>query len=169
MSVTLEETMNRRKSRETVMKLMYQMSINKEELMDVIENLKANIEADEEKMNEPSLVEREKDPDSMDLKDVDMEYIIRIANGVAQNEKLLDSKIESNLINWKVYRLSKIDLTILRICVFEMQFEEEIPERVAVNEAIELAKKFSSEKSAAFINGVLDKLMDKTLDKTIQS
>lgn len=161
--------MNRRKSRETVMKLMYQMSINKEELMDVIENLKANIEADEEKMNEPSLVEREKDPDSMDLKDVDMEYIIRIANGVAQNEKLLDSKIESNLINWKVYRLSKIDLTILRICVFEMQFEEEIPERVAVNEAIELAKKFSSEKSAAFINGVLDKLMDKTLDKTIQS
>lgn len=161
--------MNRRKSRETVMKLMYQMSINKEELMDVIENLKANIEADEEKMNEPSLVEREKDPDSMDLKDVDMEYIIRIANGVQQNEKLLDSKIESNLINWKVYRLSKIDLTILRICVFEMQFEEEIPERVAVNEAIELAKKFSSEKSAAFINGVLDKLMDKTLDKTIQS
>jgi transcription antitermination protein NusB len=155
--------MNRRKSRETVMKLMYQMSINKEELMDVIENLKENIEVDEEKMNEPSLIEREKDPDSMDLKDVDMEYIIRIAKGVKENQELLDSKIESNLINWKVYRLSKIDLTILRICVFEMQFEEETPERVAVNEAIELAKKFSSEKSAAFINGVLDKLMDKTI------
>ena len=163
MSITLEETMNRRKSRETVMKMIYQMSINKEELKDVIENLKENIEADEEKMSEPSLVEREKDPDSMDLKDVDMEYIIRIAKGVQENEKLLDSKIESNLINWKVYRLSKIDLTILRICIFEMQFEEEIPDRVAVNEAIELAKKFSSEKSAAFINGVLDKLMDKTI------
>jgi len=161
--------MNRRKSRETVMKLMYQMSINKEELMDVIENLKENIEADEEKMNEPSLVEREKDPDSMDLKEVDMDYMIRIAKGVQGNQELLDSKIESNLINWKVYRLSKIDLTILRICVFEMQYEEEIPERVAVNEAIELAKKFSSEKSAAFINGVLDKMMDKTNDKTIQS
>jgi N utilization substance protein B len=161
--------MNRRKSRETVMKLMYQMSINKEELMDVIENLKENIEADEEKMNEPSLVEREKDPDSMDLKEVDMDYMIRIAKGVQENQELLDSKIESNLINWKVYRLSKIDLTILRICVFEMQYEEEIPERVAVNEAIELAKKFSSEKSAAFINGVLDKMMDKTNDKTIQS
>jgi len=161
--------MNRRKSRETVMKLMYQMSINKEELMDVIENLKENIEADEEKMNEPSLVEREKDPDSMDLKEIDMDYMIRIAKGVQENQELLDSKIESNLINWKVYRLSKIDLTILRICVFEMQYEEEIPERVAVNEAIELAKKFSSEKSAAFINGVLDKMMDKTNDKTIQS
>lgn len=163
MSITLEETMNRRKSRETVMKMIYQMSINKEELKDVIENLKENIEADEEKMSEPSLVEREKDPDSMDLKDVDMEYIIRIAKGVQENEKLLDSKIESNLINWKVYRLPKIDLTILRICIFEMQFEEEIPDRVAVNEAIELAKKFSSEKSASFINGVLDKLMDKTI------
>ena len=159
--------MNRRKSRETVMKLMYQMSINKEELMEVIENLKENIKADEEKMNEPSLVVREKDPDSMDLKEVDMDYMIRIAKGVQENQELLDSKIESNLINWKVYRLSKIDLTILRICVFEMQFEEEIPERVAVNEAIELAKKFSSEKSAAFINGVLDKMMDKTMDKTI--
>ena len=159
--------MNRRKSRETVMKLMYQMSINKEELMEVIENLKENIKADEEKMNEPSLVVREKDPDSMDLKEVDMDYMIRIAKGVQENQELLDSKIESNLINWKVYRLSKIDLTILRICVFEMQFEEEIPERVAVNEAIELAKKFSSEKSAAFINGVLDKMMNKTMDKTI--
>lgn len=155
--------MNRRKSRETVMKLIYQMSINKEEFTDVIENLKENIEAEEEKMKEPSLVEREKDPESIDLKDVDMDYIIRVAKGVQENQKLLDSKIESNLINWKIYRLSKIDLTILRVCVFEMEFEQEIPDRVAVNEAIEFAKKFSSEKSAAFINGVLDKIMDKTI------
>lgn len=61
--------------------------------------------------------------------------------------------------NWKIERLSKVDLSILRLCTYELKFEEDIPNRVSVNEAIELAKKYSGEKSATFINGVLGKMI----------
>lgn len=68
-------------------------------------------------------------------------------------------KIKGNLKNWKIERLSKVDLSILRLCTYELKFEEDIPNRVSVNEAIELAKKYSGEKSATFINGVLGKMI----------
>ncbi len=61
--------------------------------------------------------------------------------------------------NWKIERLSKVDLSILRLCTYELNFEEDIPSKVSINEAIELAKKYSGEKSATFINGVLGKMI----------
>ena len=139
--------MNRRKSRELSMKLIYQMSVNKEDYKDVIENLKESIECDL------------KSDEDIDLKDIDMGFIIRILKGVEENKEIIDKEIEKYLVNWKLSRLSKIDLTILRICTYEIMFEEDIPNNVSVNEAIELAKKYSEEKSASFINGVIDKII----------
>jgi len=139
--------MNRRKSRELSMKLIYQMSVNKEDYKDVIENLKESIECDL------------KSDEDIDLKDIDMEFIIRILKGVENNKEVIDREIEKYLVNWKLSRLSKIDLTILRICTFEIMFEEDIPDNVSINEALELAKKYSDDKSAAFINGVIDKII----------
>ena len=55
--------------------------------------------------------------------------------------------------------MGKVELTILRLAVYEMQYDEEIPEKVAINEAVELAKKFGRDESSAFINGVLAKLV----------
>ncbi|SKA76786.1 NusB antitermination factor [Clostridium sp. USBA 49] len=131
--------MNRRKSREIAMKLIFEMSINKENYKTLIANFKENTD--------------------LDLNDVDMEYITTIVSGVEKNIKDIDSKIEKYLINWKISRLSKIDLAILRMCTYEIFYEEKIPNKVSVNEGIELAKKYSEEKSFQFINGILDRMI----------
>lgn len=132
----LTDNMNRRKSREVAMKLVFEMSIRKEGYNSTLETFLENLETDS--------------------KELDMEYIQRILKGVEENIDIINKKIEENLIGWKLYRLSKIDLAILKLAVYELLFEDEIPEKVTLNEAIELAKKFSEEKSASFINGVLD-------------
>jgi transcription antitermination protein NusB len=140
--------MNRRKSRELAMKLLFQMNVNKEDYKEVLSNVNENIEdyvKDEE--------------EDIDLKDIDMEYITRILSGVEANKELIDSEIEKYLLNWKLNRISKIDLAIMRICTYEIIFEVDIPNSASINEAIELAKKYSDEKSVSFINGVLDKII----------
>ncbi|MDO4329247.1 MAG: transcription antitermination factor NusB [Lachnospiraceae bacterium] len=71
----------------------------------------------------------------------------------------LDEKINSVAEGWKTKRMGKVELTILRLAVFEMKYDEEIPEKVAINEAVELAKKFGGKDSSAFINGILAKLV----------
>lgn len=133
--------MNRRKSREITMKLLYETSINKERYQDILHNFLENTD--------------------IDLENMDMEYIKRSLLSIEENIEVIDKKIEDNLIDWKVSRLSKIDLAILRLCTYEIMFEEEIPERVSINEAIELSKKYSEVKSSNFINGVLDKMIKK--------
>lgn len=133
------KTMNRRKSREIAMKLLYEMSINKENYKTVLENFKENTD--------------------FDLNDVDMNYVLRVLKGTEEKNKDIDSTIEKYLINWKLYRLPKIDLAILRICTYEILYEEDIPNKVSVNEGVELAKKYSEERSFQFINGVLGNMI----------
>jgi len=131
--------MNRRKSRETAMKLLFEMSINKENYQDIIENFKENTD--------------------VDLKDLDMAYITKVLVGVHENGKEIDKNIEKHLIKWKLNRLSKMNLAILRISTYEILFEEEIPGKVSVNEGIELAKIYGEDSSPAFINGILAKML----------
>jgi len=131
--------MNRRKSRETAMKLLFEMSINKENYEDIIENFKENTD--------------------VDLKDLDMAYITKVLVGVHENGKEIDKNIEKHLIKWKLNRLSKMNLAILRISTYEILFEEEIPGKVSVNEGIELAKIYGEDSSPAFINGILAKML----------
>lgn len=162
--------MNRKKSRELAMKLLFQMTINKEDFKDAIENLKENIEVENEKSGNEEFMElstnKEDDPENLDLKDVDMEYVIRVLKGVQENKEFLDTEIQKYLRNWKLNRLSKVDITILRVCTYEFLYEEDIPENVSINEAIELAKKYSADKSAPFINGVLGSMLkDKDIEK----
>jgi transcription antitermination protein NusB len=154
--------MNRRKSRELVMKLLFQMTINKEDFKDVISNLKENIEVDNiEIISEETgiPVKKELTSEDIDLKDIDMEYVIRVLKGVQENKDAIDIEIEKYLKNWKLTRLSKIDITILRVCTYEFLYENEIPRNVSINEAVELAKKYSADKSASFINGVLGSMI----------
>lgn len=131
--------MNRRKSRDIAMKLLFEMSINKEDYKTILENFKENTD--------------------VDLKDIDIDYVSRVLSGVEQNINEIDRRIEKYLVNWKLYRLSKIDLAILRMCTYEIFYENDIPRMVSVNEGVELAKKYSEEKSFQFINGVLDRMI----------
>lgn len=71
----------------------------------------------------------------------------------------LDQKINEIAKGWSTRRMGKVELTILRLALFEMKYDEDVPEKVAINEAVELAKKFGGEDSSSFINGILAKLV----------
>lgn len=81
--------------------------------------------------------------------------------GTWKNLKLCDTLITQATIRWQFDRLSPVDKSILRLSVYQLKFCPDIPPKVVINEAIELAKKFSTEKSSAFVNGVLDAVFKK--------
>lgn len=75
---------------------------------------------------------------------------------VVNNQETVDEVIQSHINNWSISRLNSIDLQILRLAITEFLYFEEIPTKVTINEAIEIAKKFSTKKSGNFVNGILD-------------
>lgn len=83
-------------------------------------------------------------------------YLDQLVEGVCHYKEQLDKTIQEHLkAGWKIQRLSKMDVTILRIALYEMLYVENVPNKVAVNEAIELAKTFSDDQSRKFVNGIL--------------
>lgn len=72
----------------------------------------------------------------------------------------IDSAIETASVDWTVRRMAKVDLTILRLAYYEIKFDDDIPMKVAINEAVELAKIYGGDDSPAFINGILGKLAE---------
>ena len=83
-------------------------------------------------------------------------YIKSVYFGVCANVEAIDEEINKNSKGWKASRLSKVSRSILRLCIYEMLFEKDIPLRVSINEGIELAKLYEDEKARPFINGVLN-------------
>lgn len=85
-------------------------------------------------------------------------YLMERFQAVVDRLEEIDTILSETSTGWKLNRMGKVDLTILRLAVFEMKFDEEIPVKVAINEAVELAKKFGGDDSPAFVNGVLAKI-----------
>ena len=135
--------MKRQKSREKAMELLFGMELSKNTYEETIETFMEDYE--------------------FDLKTIDIEYIKNVVKVVTDNLEDIDSRIVNALVNWKLERISKVNLTILRLAVGEMLFVDDVPGSVAINEAVELTKKYSEEKSTSFVNGVLDKVL-KTLE-----
>lgn len=79
-----------------------------------------------------------------------------LTEGVLDNLEEIDAAIANRSKNWKVYRMSSVDRNALRVGVFEIMFLEDVPDKVAINEAIEIGKHFGTAESGAFINGILD-------------
>ena len=88
----------------------------------------------------------------------DQEYIKEKYAKIVEKLPQIDELLNEASDGWKVSRMGKADLTILRLAVYEMQYDEDVPVGVAVNEAVELSKKFGGDESPAFINGVLGKI-----------
>lgn len=88
----------------------------------------------------------------------DVTYLEQKFNAVIERVPELDEKISSVATGWKLNRMGKVELTILRLAVYEMEFDEDVPVKVAINEAVELAKKYGEDSSAGFVNGVLAKV-----------
>ena len=87
-------------------------------------------------------------------------YMRKKVKDIAAHEEEIDAMINEHTTGWKTGRMNKVDLTILRLAVYEMKWDEDVPTGVAINEAVNLAKKYSSEDGASFVNGVLAKLAD---------
>lgn len=130
--------MNRKLSREKAMELLFGMTLSKDTVEEAIENFVDNYEGN--------------------IKEIDLTYVKKTLIGVENNKEAIDEVIAANLHNWKIDRISKINLTILRLAAYELLYNEEVPKGVAINEALEITRKYSDEKSISFINGVLDKI-----------
>ena len=82
-------------------------------------------------------------------------YITELAGGVASRRSEIDSIIEKHSKGWKVNRISKTAAAVLRCCIFEIKYMEEVPDAAAINEAVELSKNYDEPETTAFINGIL--------------
>lgn len=87
------------------------------------------------------------------------DYAERLVRGTLEHRDELDALIREQAENWRLERMPAVDRNILRLAVYEMLFEEEVPKLVVLDEAIELAKKYGSERSGPFVNGLLDGLL----------
>ncbi len=95
----------------------------------------------------------------VDIKEADRAYLEERAAKIMKCIPEIDAQIDAVAEGWKTNRMGKVELTILRLAVYELKMDEEIPEKVAINEAVELAKKFGGDDAPAFINGILAKIV----------
>lgn len=129
--------MSRRELREQIFKLLFRVEFNSAEEMPEQERLFFD---DEEA-----------------AKEKDAEYISEKYQKIQEKLPQIDEMINEKAEKWDTARMSKVDLTILRLAVYEIMFDESVPTGVAINEAVELAKKFGQDASFSFVNGILAK------------
>ena len=125
--------MTRREEREHIFKLLFLIEFYKEEESMYFENLS-------------------------DAKEKDRAYIRKKYENIRENLGQIDEQITEVAKGWRTERMGKVELTLLRLAVYEIKYDDDIPTGVAINEAVELAKIFGGEGSSAFVNGVLAKL-----------
>lgn len=135
--------MGRKLAREETMKLLFQMELNKDFSDDVMDLFLSENEFNNE----------------------EIEYITDAINTIRKNINEIDSKIKDNIRGWKLERLAKVDLSVLRIAIYENNYRDDIPVEVSINEAIEICKKYSTYESSKFVNGVLGNIVRTRIDE----
>ncbi len=129
--------MRRRKARELALKILYQMDLNHEDPRVALDNYCKIFPYPEDVVA----------------------YARFLLTGIERQQKKLDDYIVGVSEHWAIHRITYVDRNILRMAIFEMLFSEDVPPKVAIDEAIELGKKFGSEDSKDFINGILDRIL----------
>lgn len=132
--------MLRTEQREHIFKMLFQIEFN--EPADMPEHVKLYVDSLE------------------DASDKDKDYIQKKYEAVVSHVPEIDGMIDGSAKGWKVSRMNKTDLSILRLAVYELKWDDEIPVGVAINEAVELARRFGGGSSPSFVNGILGKLAE---------
>ncbi|MBI5586472.1 MAG: transcription antitermination factor NusB, partial [Deltaproteobacteria bacterium] len=127
---------SRRQSRILAVQALYQLDLNPGDLEKSLQDFRDNFPAPEESVP----------------------FFRRLVEGVWERKEELDLLLKRHSENWRLDRMSPVDRNILRLAAFEMQYCADVPPKAALNEAIDLGKRFGSEESGAFINGILDSL-----------
>ena len=130
--------MSRSELREHVFRMLFRIEFNSEEEMKEQENLYFDL----------------LDEISEDSKN----YILNKYRAITEKQDEIDAILNEVSDGWKTSRMNRVDLTILRLATYEVKWDEEVPTGVAINEAVELAKKYSSDDGPSFINGILAKV-----------
>ncbi len=136
--------MSRRQVREQIFKLLFRIEFNKQEEMEEQVVLFFEHPDEEETVISP------------DARQEITEKVLQIFSHIEQIDTMIDEKAKG----WDSKRMGKVELTIIRLAVYEVRFDEAVPTVVAINEAVELAKKYGQDESASFVNGVLAKFAD---------
>ncbi len=136
----MRRKMSRREIREHIFKLLFLAEFHDGEELE--EQVRLYLEQHEE------------------IKDENLNYIKEKFHKILEKLSEIDRKIDQVSRGWKIERMGKTDLTVLRLAYYEMKYDEEIPMGVAINEGVELAKLFGGEESPAFVNGILAKLVE---------
>lgn len=131
--------MSRRGLREKIFKLLFRVEFNAPDEME--EQQQLFLEGEEDTGEEES------------------RYIVEKYQKILEKLEYLDRVLNETAEGWTTKRMGKVDLTILRLAIYELEFDDEIPAGVAINEAVELAKKFGQEESGPFVNGILAKFV----------
>lgn len=134
--------MSRRKARDITFKYIYSTLYGEGVVDDVIESI---ITADSKEIES--------------LEGEERAYFDKVSLGIKEHEAEIDKMILSKLKNWTIERIFKIDLAVLRLAVYEIMYFEDMPPKVAVNEAVELAKRYGNDASSNFVNGVLREII----------
>jgi len=145
---------NRRVGRECALKMLYTLKVEREQVNTdkMLEDFWQHFRFADDVLGEPLEVADNPLPTATKL------FAETLVRGVVQNRPVIDRKIASVAKNWSLERMAPVDLSILRLAAYELLYHPEIPVSVSINEAIEIAKRYGSEESAAFINGLLDKI-----------
>lgn len=131
----------------------------REKALQSLFQLSANEDLSKEVAMQKALTNNSEDKE--ELEDIEIpSYLNDLVSGVIEQQQVIDSKINSHLKNWSINRLAKTDLLVMRIAVYEMLFVEEVPNKVALNEALEIIKRYSDEKSSKFVNGILSNMIE---------
>ena len=134
--------MNRRSLREQVFKLLFRVEFILKEEME--EQCRLFLEHED-----------------VEISEQDADYIVGKCTAIYEKLEEIDSMINEKAKGWSTDRMGKVDLAIIRLAVYEMKYDDTIPEGVAINEAVELGKLYGQDESSGFINGVLAKFVDK--------
>ena len=147
--------LKRRALRVLAIQALYQLDVSPE--MHIVDALSLALECSEDSPYSIEGITEEELVNEV----TDIAYSIALVRGVQNNVEKIDALIEKYLKGWKLNRIVRLDLIIMRVAIFEMTSPElEVPQTVALNEAIEIAKTYSDEKSAKFINGILSNLVN---------
>ena len=164
--------MSRKTARKHILNIVFQAEFDVDVAIEQImatydEEYKTTAEVTDESISENELMDMDEDKINRlrTIHNRDKKFIINEAEGIVAHKEEIDKLIVQGLDNWDINRLSKVDLSILRIAVYEIIYADDIPNAVAANEAVELAKMFSEDKSPAFINGVIGKVIALTENK----
>lgn len=130
--------MTRRELREHIFEILFRIEFHGEE--ELLEQLELFFEGFEE----------------VDIKD--RQYIENKITDIKEKLPVIDAHIDEVAKGWKTKRMGKVDLALIRLAAYEMQYDDEVPVSVAINEAVELAKKYGQDESGSFINGILAKM-----------